>query len=266
MRVRNIVLIFFGLLLLAVIGGGYYLYTHRDWVLKVGIEHIGSDVLQTSVHVDRVVTDWNLAQETASVALFGVSVDNPPNFSAEPAFQLGEVNVVVDLGASSEQLRTIPRIRIVAPELYYEVGSDGSNLDWFRERLAERSAASPAEDPGAGAAPSEESNRLAIGTFSFRDAQLRARVQQLGDRELELMLPGFELHELGGSEGAPPAEIATEVITELASRALRTLSRDVGREQLRRLEQAVEAPLGEAAEKATDLLRSFGVPSPSDEP
>ena len=73
-------------LVLAVAGAGVFLLQNLDGIVKDLIEDIGTEVVGQKVSVADVKV--NLAEGSASIS--GLSVANPPGFSAEPASAMPE--------------------------------------------------------------------------------------------------------------------------------------------------------------------------------
>ena len=239
MRARNVILTLIGLFVLALTGTAFYLFTHPERVVEWLVEFAASEILETEVSIDGIALRWDEADGLSGVSVMGLSIDNPAGFSPQRALRIGLVDVEFGRAASPQGPISIRELRVVSSEIYYEQGETGSNLAWFEERLAGLSR----EDPAPSGADPEELRRLAIGTVSFQGGRMRAALRELGDRELQLSFPAFELRRLGGTEGAPPAEIATEIVSAFARRVHQLLEREVGPGPLRGSEWGAEAPL-----------------------
>src|SRR5688572_12656680 len=103
------------LLIVAAIGGGlYYLFTNLDHIVKAAIEKYGSQTTQTSVRVDNVKI--TLASGTAAIS--GLSIANPKGFDAKNAFSLGTIETGIDIKSIGKQPLIIDKIIIRKPQVF----------------------------------------------------------------------------------------------------------------------------------------------------
>ena len=56
-------------------------------------------------------------------------VGNPTGFKTDGAFELDQVSVAIDIGTVANDPIVIEEIVITSPQITYELGSKGSNLD-----------------------------------------------------------------------------------------------------------------------------------------
>ena len=89
-------------IILAVAGAGVYLMQNIDGIVKDLVEQVGTETTGTEVRV----ADVSINLGEGSATLSGLTVANPPGFSAEPLFSLGSIKVAIDtasltLGASA---------------------------------------------------------------------------------------------------------------------------------------------------------------------
>ena len=117
---KKTLLIIIVLVILAVAGGIYYVLTNLDMLVKQAIEKYGSQATQTAVRVDSV----KVRLTEGSAALGGLTVANPKNFSMPHAFVLGEISTRIDIKALTEEKIVIDEVRVLAPQVFYEVNAD----------------------------------------------------------------------------------------------------------------------------------------------
>ena len=68
-------------------------------------------------------------------ALRGLKVGNPEGFETPSAFQLGAISIKVDTGATSGEKIVISEIVIDKPDVTYELGGGGSNIDAIQKNV-----------------------------------------------------------------------------------------------------------------------------------
>src|SRR5690606_27232592 len=124
----------------------------------------------------------------------------------------------------------IDEVTIDDPRVFYEVnGQRQSNLLVLRDNLDR--GAPPADT----AEPETREPLLIIRKLRFGGGEVQALLMPLDNRDYQLKLPPITMTDLGGSKGAPPAEIARQVISRLLDRVVEEVkARGIGKE----LEQA----------------------------
>ena len=122
-----------GLIVLLAIGGGvYYVYSNLGMFVEQAIETLGSEAAGVAVRVDSV--DLDLAAGRATI--LGLTVANPPGYEGPYAFALGHITVDIDIDSLQEMNPIIlDEIRVEAPEIYFDMNKAGkSNLDVIKYR------------------------------------------------------------------------------------------------------------------------------------
>jgi hypothetical protein len=203
------------LVLLITIGAGvFFLLSNLDDLVKTAIETYGSQATRTAVRVDSV----KIGLQDGSGAILGLQVGNPPGFETPQAFSLGEISLQVDLQSLSNDAILIENVRVLAPEVFFELNAAGkANLNELKRALASGSAGSAAAP--AASTPGGSEPHLIIRKLLFADGKIHARVVPL-NKDYELKLPKIELTDLGGPNGATPSQIAEQVLKILTNKAL----------------------------------------------
>jgi len=201
------------LVLLITIGGGvYFLLSNLDDLVKSAIETYGSEATQTAVKVESV----KIGLKDGSGAIRGLTVANPQGFTAPQAFSLGEIATQVELKSISQEMLVIDYVRVVAPEIFFELNAAGkTNLDALKQQLNSASSKPSAASTSEGSA----APKLLIRKLLFADGNIHAKVVPLS-KDYDLKLPRIELSNLGGQNGATPDQIADQVLKVLTERAL----------------------------------------------
>ena len=133
--------IFLGLIVLVVLViGGTFLYL--DSIVKNGIEIAGTRVLGTPVLVDSV----GISPLSGSGSISGLTIGNPEGYSAENAFELGEISIALNTGSIMSDGIEIDSIIIDSPRISYETDIRTDNI---RTLLANISSGGEAEPESA---------------------------------------------------------------------------------------------------------------------
>jgi hypothetical protein len=230
------------LLLFIAIGGGiFYLFHNLDTIVKMAIEKYGSEAIKTQVRVDKV----RIKLQEGSASISGLTIANPPGFSMPYAFSLGDISVGIDINSLTGNVIVIREIGIAAPQVFFEINADKkANLNVLSKNLG-TSAETPPPEEKAGAEP-----KLIINKASLSDAELQALVVPLDNKEYRLKLPTITMSNLGAPKGAPPAEIARQMLDQLLDRVKAEVKKQgIGAELKEKLNAQKEALKAEADAK-----------------
>lgn len=229
--------------ILAIAGGAWYVYSNLDGLVKDAIEYYGSRATKTDVRV----TGVSISLGEGSATITGLSVANPAGFTYPNAFTLATATVDLDTGALTAEPYGIDVINVEGPEIFFEMNEAGEdNLRTLRDNLGTAPESGSSD-------PSQPSPRLAIGRISLAEAKLHASLAAL-DETREVTMPSLSMTNL---EGEPP-EIARQIADQLIDAAL-AAAREEGISRLREgaLEKLGEK-LGVDKESVDKLKDRFG--------
>jgi len=202
------------LLLILIAGAGYYLFANLDSYIKAAIEKYGSQATQTAVTVGSV----SLSLSSGSGGISGLSVANPAGYSAPAAVMLGSVALQLDTGTlAGNGPITMESVVISQPQITYEVKGlgQGSNLQTI-QRNVQSFAGSGAQTPAPNGTPArKEISR----DLTVTGGQVTVLAPMLGKTLVE-PLPPIHLTDLGGADGATPAQIGAQVLNIIADKAV----------------------------------------------
>ncbi|PHS76697.1 MAG: hypothetical protein COB59_10770 [Rhodospirillaceae bacterium] len=204
-----------GVIVIVAAGGLYYLTANAPKIIQAVIQDQGSKVTQVSVKVAKV----NLSISDLTAGIVGLTVGNPAGFKTDQAISLGEVSVTI--GDISQDLIVVKEVMIRAPEITYEIGSNGSNIDAIQKNVEKftgagsdssaPAASSSGDDSGDSAAP-----KVIISNLYIKGGKINLSAPFMGGKSLTTPLPDIHLTDIGkDSGGASPAEIADEIISAI---------------------------------------------------
>jgi hypothetical protein len=204
-RTRLILLILAGLLALAVVAV-VVLVRNLDAIVARAIERHGSAAAGTTVQVQNV--EIGLRAGTGQVR--GLTVANPPGFSPQPVFTLGDIALRLDTATLTDEVPVIDEIRIAAPTFLFEVDPQArTNLEVIRNNLRQHAAARQRE-PGRA-----EPVRLFIRRLLITKGSGVLDLTAIGGSRHEAKLPAVTLSDLGGEQGVTPDDLAEAVLAAL---------------------------------------------------
>lgn len=152
------------------------------------------------------------------VRLQGLKVGNPEGFHTESLFDLGALEVDLDVKSLLTDTIRIRRILVKEPGITYERGLTSSNLGKLLEHLE------PKEDGAAEKKPVEQEpaeksggTKVVIDQFTIADAKLRVSITGAAGLAAPIPLPTIELKDLGKEEeGASFATVIGDVVKAIA--------------------------------------------------
>ena len=234
MKIRSILLL--GILAILIGAGGvvFYVYSNLNEIVRTAIEEYGSEVLGTSVTVEEV----SLSLTEGKGRISGFQIAEPQGFGSGSAISLGEIALGIDL-ASLKKLDplVISLIRVDAPAVNYVVNAQGqSNLATIQQNI-EKFTASMGSSSKEEAPPADtgEGTRISIQKLSVENGQISADLLAVGLSSQKASLPAINASNLGGKQGAPPAEIAVSLGQKLVADVLVAVGRSQIAPQVDRL-------------------------------
>ncbi len=99
-------------------------YSSLSSLTGLAIETVGPEVTKTRVQVERVEVDL----PKGLGLLQGMTVDNPPGFSDEPALYLELVYAQLDTATLAEPVILVNELLVSGARVRYEAGDNGNNL------------------------------------------------------------------------------------------------------------------------------------------
>lgn len=213
------------LVLAALVAGGlYWAWNRIDVIAHYAIEKYGSEIAGVPIKVK----DVEISATDGRGGLKGVEIGTPKGFSAPRTARLGEIRVVVDPATVTSDLVVIREIAIEAPEINYERGSGGTNLEAIQKNIDAYLKSSGQPTDGKPAGPQAPGRRYVIEKLSIRNARVTMTGAGMKGQGLTFTLPDIQLRDLGkrpnGITAGQAANIVTNaLITRIAQRVLTNL-------------------------------------------
>ena len=214
--------------LVLVVGiGGYYLVSNLGSIIVAAVERYGSEVTQTQVSLANAEVDIT----TGEGALSGLKVGNPSGFQTDSAIALGEISVKLDTNSVTEQTIVVKEIAVTQPEVTYEVGEAGSNIDAIRrnvEAFAATQGGGGGTSGGSEQPASEDGGaerKLVIDDLYIRGGTVNVSATFLQGETLSAVLPEIHLTDIGkGSGGATPQQVVELIVAALGDQTGKVIS------------------------------------------
>ena len=188
----------------------FLLYSNLDSLVKTAVEDVGTQATGAKVSVANV----ELSPTDGKGSMRGLIVGNPSGFETDHTVKLGEISVFVGIATLTGDTIVVKEVVIAGPEVIYEMGGSGSNLDTIKsnvESFVQSTAGGGSGDSG-DSSGGESQKKIVIEDLYIRDGKVSVSASFLGGRALGAPLPDIHLKDLGKDEGgASPAEIAQQI-------------------------------------------------------
>lgn len=241
-----------GVLLLLVIIGVVVLVLNLDKGIKAAVETLGPKFTQSEVQLDKV----SLSARSGEGSLRGLVVGNPSGFQSANAFSLGEIAIALDTETVASEVIIINSIRILQPEITYEMGKPMSNLQQLQKNVQQAvgTSSSSAESESA-----ESSRKMIIRDLVFAGGKIHYSNPLLSDRTVELALPEIHLSGIGEkSGGATAVEVVDQVISVVNKQVSNAvINSDAVKDLGKQVTDRVEQEKGKIEEKKQELEGSL---------
>ena len=240
---------FIFIIILAIGAGIYYVLTNLDALVEAAIEEHGSKATQTAVRVDKVRIDLI----DGAGAVYGLTVANPKGFSDPHAFSLGQIRIKIDIKSLKEEPYVIDEITVRAPRVFAEINKDRkNNLNELKKNLPVGKATAKTKQDKTTDGP-----RLIIRQVLFSDGNIQANVVPL-NKEYQVKLPTLNMTNVGGKNGATPAQIAKEIIGRFTDMAVAEVKKQGFNAELDKLKAGAKEKLKEELNiKLEDQLKGL---------
>lgn len=205
------------LVLVVVILAGVSLY-YLDSGIKKAVETFGPEYTLTRVEL----ADVSLSPLAGKGSLSGLAVGNPEGFSDANALYLGDISAVVDTQTLTADPVIIQSVRIAAPQITFEQGKNGTNLQQLLKNIEQSTGAGNASTSSEDASVEAEgeSKKIIIKDLQVSGGRVSYINSLLGGKTLELDLPDIQMSGIGEkSNGATGAEIAEQLIAAISKSA-----------------------------------------------
>lgn len=217
------ILITIAAIVVIVVGAAVLLYSNLDSIVRTAVEEIGTRATGTKV----VLRSAKISPASGEGSLSGFRLGNPQGFKTESAMRFETVSVRIDVGSLASDTIRIKEVVVIAPEITYELGPDGSNIDVIRRKVeafagAAGGGAGAAGPSGKGEGDKAGGKKIIVENLYVRGGTVGVSAGFLGGRQMSVPLPDIRLKNIGKDKsGATPAEVAEQVLSAIGDAAAR---------------------------------------------
>ena len=194
------------MIILLLVSGLLILDISFDSIIEEAVEKNISQVIGSSVTVE----DVNFSVISGDGIITGIRVLNPEGFSENPALILGKVYFKVDMGSLSMDVITLSEIRADSPIIVPEKNGEGKlNFQILSQNLKRTTD----RKNSVGKASKTRMPKFRVSEFILSKGKID--LSGLGYDSGNLRISEYRLQNLGGPDGATPAEVMEEIFSGL---------------------------------------------------
>lgn len=196
------------ILVVVIVAVVIFLFAGLDELVRTAVEKAGSQVTGVKVTLNKA----EVSPTEGRATLRGLVVGNPAGFKTDNAFKMNAISVAIDVATVTKDPIVIKQVVVAAPEITYELGEKGSNIDVIKNNVS---------GPGSAAGKKSESKgpKLIIENLYIRGGKVNVSAVALGGKSMTASLPEIHLKDIGKKKGgASQAEVAESVMAALTNR------------------------------------------------
>ncbi|ALA26167.1 hypothetical protein AVI51_12495 [Piscirickettsia salmonis] len=224
--------IFYSLIIviLLLVVGSYFLFSHMDSILRSAVEKIGSKTTGTTVTLGSLKTSLKEGQ----VSLSRLTMSNPAGFSQANAISFKDIMVNLDPSSATQQTIVLNKVIIKDPYLLYEMkeGSSRSNLQQIQKNIQsyfaskqaknnesnQRNSGVTQQEPSQAKVAAKNQKKFIIKELEILAGQVKVISPLLKSKEKTLSLPNIRLTNIGtGGSGLTPDQVTEQIINVLVA-------------------------------------------------
>ncbi len=199
------------------------LYFSLGTLITQAVNTLGPKIIKAEV----VLKETEIDAQSGKGTMRGLKVGNPEGFNTESAMQVEKIHLAIDINSITEEVKVIKEIAIEAPEVTYELGGDGSNIDAIQKNvdafMAEYGVTS--SEPEKKELKKANDIKLIIENFYVRDGKINISASFLGGKTLTVPLPDIHVKDIGKEKnGATPGEAVKKMIGALKDGILQAVA------------------------------------------
>jgi hypothetical protein len=214
-----------------------------DSMIKAGLETVGPRITGTAMTVKRV----RVSLLSGQGRIQGMVIRNPEGFQTENAFKLADTRIRLNIGSVFSNRVVIDEFEVDGPEVTYERGRSGSNIDQIQKNVEAFGSAAGPNPPSSKTAKEDESSRkkFQINRLLVKNGRVRLSAAFMGGKAFVVSLPDIELKDIG-------SDTTGATLKEVMSRVFEAVQTEVGK-AVASAGTNLNPELGTAQEKAKEI-------------
>jgi uncharacterized protein involved in outer membrane biogenesis len=246
----------FAVLAVVVVIAAAFIYLSMNYgsIVKAGVESNGPKFTKTEVALGGV----DVSPFAGEISINDFLVGNPKGFKTSHAFKVGTIKVAVDLGSLTSETIHITEIVIDSPDIIYELGGGGSNLQTIQKNVAQASGGGgkgKAAKDGGGEGP-----KVVIDNLYVRNIKVAFSAGILGGKIIPVPVPDIHLKDIGkdskDGKGATLGEATAKVMDEITGSVTKAASA-INLDGIKKQAEGLIKGAGGATKGVTDSIKGL---------
>lgn len=251
----------FLLVLVAAFAGFYYFTPSFETIVKKVVNKYGSQVTGTDVNLE----GFNLTITNGEGKIQKLTVANPSKYNTPYVFNLGGVDVKVDIKSLTSDTIIIENIAIKKPIITYEMLSlTQNNISEIQNNVAKNTASKAGVQKSESKKENKKekvsdssSKKIIIKKLSVEDGEIQAVSGIKGaEASTKVKLPNIYMENIGQGKSGKDISI---VIAEIMTRVLNTASKTIVDSKISDLKGVAEDNLKNVVGGVKDRIREKGI-------
>lgn len=218
-----------GIVVVIVVAAVAFLASNLDSIVTKAIETLGPEMTGVTVKVSKV--GIGLTEGRGEIG--GLVVGNPKGYKEPHAFRLGSIRLVLDPATVTKDVIVIRELTIEAPDMIYEKGPGGSNVEAIQRRVDEYVKTNFGGADKAKKGEATPGKRFIIENLQIRNGKVR--IAGVAGKAAEVALPPVGLRDVGKSRGGMTGgEIASIIVKQMTDAIASSAARALAQEGLKR--------------------------------
>jgi hypothetical protein len=213
----------FAALIVILVIGVLVLYSSLGALITKGVNTAGPEITQTNVKLDKTEIDAT----SGKGSMQGLLIGNPAGFKTESAFKMDAIEIILDTDSITSDTIIINKIDIQAPEVTYELGGSGSNIDALQKNVdafVKKYAGAP-ESKEEKSPAKGNGTKMVIDHVYVKGGKVNISATLLGGKSMTVPLPDIHLKDIGKKKkGASPGEVVQSIIGALNKAILKAVA------------------------------------------
>lgn len=219
---KIIISVFIGIPVI-LIGIVVYFTLNLNSIVKEGVETVGPKVTKTEVRLG----SSNISVFDGKGSLNNIFIGSPKGFTAPSVFELGSVDVALDMESITKDTIIIKSIFIDGPKITLELGKNTTNINQLMKNVKSFSGSS-GKSKGTGKKTGEQQEpqkKIIIRKFTISHGEIRV-MTPLIEKMITTPLPKLVLKDIGKGQNGVTVGDASILIMEEVEKAVMAASAD----------------------------------------
>jgi hypothetical protein len=223
-------------------------------IVKSGIQTFGSMAMGADVRVD----DVDISILSGSGKIKGVFVGNPTGFKTDSAFRLSEVRVSLDPKSLLSDRIVIDSIYINAPDITYEKGMSGDNIQALLNNIRKYSGTSGGRKKESAGKDGGKEKKVVISDLLIQNGKINLSMAALQGKKVTLDMPEIHMTDIGKDDkNATLSDVMGKIFAVVNQNIVSTAAgsvKEIGKSVEKQVRGSVEKSIGGSVNKLKGLF------------